>query len=278
MIYVLTFLVIAGVFAQNMSDKLFAVRIVGSKSVQPFYCFCSACFFFLSVIVYGVLTGGYSFVHLPTVGMGTIFGVSSCVSIILTAYLIQTGPMGFVALINSFAPLIPTLFGFFILSEPLRESVLIGIVLLVVSLLLINLKKEGRMKPHWLMLALLAFVMGGTCSTVQTYHQNIFHAYGVLFMTVGTFISVLICAGYCWRFRKDVPKTISPLFFALSSVKGIASAMVNFLVIYLVQKMPASVLFPVVSAGGVVVSMLASRFLFKETMTGNQKVGFFCGL
>lgn len=36
MIYVLTFLVIAGVFAQNMSDKLFAVRIVGSKSVSTF--------------------------------------------------------------------------------------------------------------------------------------------------------------------------------------------------------------------------------------------------
>lgn len=54
--------------------------------------------------------------------------------------------------------------------------------------------------------------------------------------------------------------------------------MVNFLVLVLSVRMDASVMFPIISAGGIVATYLVSLLVYKEKMTPQQTVGTFIGV
>ena len=59
---------------------------------------------------------------------------------------------------------------------------------------------------------------------------------------------------------------------------GIANAVVNLLVMVLSNRMPISVMFPIISAGGIIVSFLVSLFVYKETLNKMQYIGFCMGI
>lgn len=279
MAYLLIVPVIICVFLQQLADKLLSLKTENPDSQRLRYLFCNAVASFLSVLVYGVMTGAYhEAIHWPTVGFGVFFGFSYCFAILLAAYLVQTGSFAFASLIISFGPLIPTLFGLIALSEPLKLHVLIGIVLLILSLLCINLKKTERIRPLWMLLSIIAFVLNGLCSTIQAYHQTLYHRGGVLFMTTATLISLVVTGIYFAMSRQKTSRAEVMVCIQCGTMRGVVNIVVNFLVIYLVGVLPSSVLFPSVSAGGVVFSFLASWLLFKETMTRNEKIGFVVGL
>lgn len=54
--------------------------------------------------------------------------------------------------------------------------------------------------------------------------------------------------------------------------------MVNYLVLVLSNKMPASVMFPVISAGGVLLSALVSVMIYKEKLSAWQWLGIILGI
>ena len=279
MTYLLIVPVIVCVFLQQVADKLLVLKTEQPNSLRSRYLFCNAVASVLSVLLYGVLTGAYrTAIHWPTVGFGVVFGLSYCFAILLAAYLVQTGSFAFSSLIISFGPLIPTLFGLIVLSEPLKAHVLLGVLLLIVSLLCINLKKTERLRPLWMVLSIVAFVLNGLCSTLQTYHQTLYHSGGVLFMTTGTLVSLVVTGIYFAMTRQKTSRADTIVCMQCGAMRGVINIAVNFLVIYLVGVLPSSVLFPSVSAGGVVFSFLASWLIFKETMTLNQKIGFVIGL
>lgn len=58
---------------------------------------------------------------------------------------------------------------------------------------------------------------------------------------------------------------------------GAANGLVNLFVIILSGRMPVSVMFPVISAGGIVAAALVSVFLYKEKLSLYQKIGMFLG-
>ncbi len=55
-------------------------------------------------------------------------------------------------------------------------------------------------------------------------------------------------------------------------------AVVNFLVIRLNLRLPASVRFPAISAGGVVLNRILSQLLFREKFDWKQNLGFLAGV
>lgn len=277
--YLLIIPIVVGVFLQSLADKLMSLRIKKPERHRSRYLFYNSVACFLSVVVYGLASGAYAEpFRWQTVAFGSVFGLSFCLTIILGAYLIQTGSFAIASLIVSFAPLIPTAFGFAVLSEPLKPHVVIGILLLIASLLFINLQKAGRPKPLWLVLAIVAFFSNGMCSTIQTYHQNLYGNGGVLFMASGTFVSMLITGIYFALTAQNPETNERAVCIGFGAMRGVSNIVVNFLVIYLVTRIPSSVLFPSVSAGGTVFSFLASYLIFKERMNTNQKIGFALGL
>ena len=59
---------------------------------------------------------------------------------------------------------------------------------------------------------------------------------------------------------------------------GLANGVVNFFVLVLSLRLPASVMFPVISAGGIIATALVSMFVYKEKLSSFQKIGFLLGI
>ena len=59
---------------------------------------------------------------------------------------------------------------------------------------------------------------------------------------------------------------------------GIMNGLVNLLVMVLGNMMPASVMFPLISAFGIIGSFAAGRFIFKEKLNTMQIAGLFAGI
>ena len=59
---------------------------------------------------------------------------------------------------------------------------------------------------------------------------------------------------------------------------GIMNGMVNLFVMILAGLMPVSLMFPLISSGGIIVTYVVSRFFYKESLTKAQFIGFIFGI
>ena len=78
------------------------------------------------------------------------------------------------------------------------------------------------------------------------------------------------------RERKDIVFCIKKGWLP-ASLCGVANALVNLLTMVLQGRMPVSVLFPLVSSGGLVLTFFLSRFIYKEKLSKVQIAGFLLG-
>lgn len=54
--------------------------------------------------------------------------------------------------------------------------------------------------------------------------------------------------------------------------------MVNLFVMILTGLMPVSLMYPLISAGGIIVTYIVSKFFYKESLTKAQLIGFILGI
>lgn len=59
---------------------------------------------------------------------------------------------------------------------------------------------------------------------------------------------------------------------------GVANGAVNLFVMILSASMPASVMFPLISAGGILATALVAKLLFREKLTVKQYAGMLLGI
>lgn len=193
-------------------------------------------------------------------------------------YALKLGSMAITALVNSYSLLIPMFYGIIFLRESVKVAGIIGIALLLVSLFLLGVKKEratGGVK--WLVFLVVAFVGNGMCSTVQKIQQiNMDGAYKSEFMIFSLIAAFVVFAGFAFA-RGNVKNNLPPCA-GFGSLNGVFNGAVNFLVLILTGLIPNSVLFPCISAGGIVLSLFTALFLFKEKLSAFQIVGYVLGL
>lgn len=209
------------------------------------------------------------------------FGISYGLSVVFTVLALQFGPVSLTALLLAFSLLIPTLYGFLFLGNTPTPLFLVGAVLLAVSLVLINLKKEDRkVNVKWLICIAVAFVGNGMCSTVQTKFVNDFAGAGRSeFMLLALVIVIVLMLVVSFvRERKALGDNVKNGFLQASGY-GIANGIINLFVMLLVARgeMPVSIIFPSISACSMIGAFLLSTFLYREKMSTRQVVGFFIG-
>ena len=61
-------------------------------------------------------------------------------------------------------------------------------------------------------------------------------------------------------------------------VCGSANVIVNLLVMVLQGLMPVSVLFPLISAGGIIVTYILAKVIYHEKLSRMQKIGYAIGV
>ncbi|OUS74843.1 hypothetical protein B1748_19870, partial [Paenibacillus sp. MY03] len=180
---------------------------------------------------------------------------------------------------------LPTLFGIFAYRDEVTITFVVGLSLVLLSLFLINYKERGmsdngkNVQSGWLPLALLAFVGNGACSIVQTSSQkSLAGQYMAEFMIVSMLVAVVICV-LIMGLRKEYRS------FSLRSeglygiLSGAFIATTNLLVMLLLAgSLPVSFIFTLISAGSVITTYIASRFIFREKLNTMQNIGLSVGL
>ncbi len=208
------------------------------------------------------------------------FAVAFGTATVTAVFAIKTGPLSLTTLFSSYSLLIPTFYGILILKDPISPTLYIGLAALLVSLFLINMKKNENLKfsPAWIVFVLLGFVSNGMCSTIQKMQQIKFDgAYKNEFMIIALIIVTVVLL-ICGLSRKGNKAEMIKPCLKYGAVKGLGNGFLNYLVMVTSALLPNSVLFPSISAGGTIVTFLCSVFVYKEKLTRTQTVGYILGI
>ena len=258
---------------QDVLKKPFTVRFDG-KGVYLF----NAIISLIALMFFVVISGDFKWNvgYLPySIG----FAVSYMAANIFTLLCLTCGTMSLTALVNKYSLLIPTFYGM-LLGESVSPFLIGGIVLLAVSLFLINKPKEGgKISLKWLIFVLLAFTGNGMCVVTQKMCQQAFgdtYSNECMLVALGLSFAASLALGLSTS-RKD---TFTHLKHAVipAGACGILNGAVNLFVMILNGAFNASMMFPLISAGGIIIVYFLSKWLYKEQLTHLQTVGLLVGI
>lgn len=225
-------------------------------------------------LVFGLLRG-FSW-HMQTMLFGIGYGISLCISMHTGFKALSMGPMALTSIIASFSLLIPFLFGIILWNESLSLLKVIGIILLLLSIFLINIKKENGFSAKWLFYALTTLLANGICSVIQKMHQIKFPAlYRTEFM-FWALLCVAIILLVTYKTKGDQQTNLE--FSLLGTASGIANCLANYITLYLSATENASVLFPIISVANIMAVWIIGILFFKERLRCFQTIGLLTGV
>ena len=225
-------------------------------------------------LVYGIITG-FSF-HLPTILFGVGYGISLSISMQTGLKALGIGPMALTSTIAAFSLVIPFFFGIFFWDEQLTLFKTIGIILLLLSMLLINRKKESGFSTKWALYSLATLLTNGICSVIQKLHQIKFptlYRTEFMFWSMLCITLVLVVTAQANGEKKEVFRLSLPGLLA-----GITSCSSTYIVLYLSAAENASVLFPIVSIAQMIAVWGIGVLCFKEKLKLLQTIGLVIGI
>ncbi len=274
MIALYLIIIIACISGQNITKKMYTKKVNGSGA----YLF-SACTALFSMLFFIVTMKNFEW-ESGIIPYSIAFAVSFAVSNLFGVLAIGTGPLSLSSLMISYSLMIPTFYGIFFLKEPISIFFLIGLGLLVISLFLVNKKNDkSPITFKWIVFVFLSFAGNGLCSTFQKMQQAKFGgAYKNEFMILALAVVTVIFFTVAFiTDKKDIKRNLRNARLIAPGC-GIMNGLTNMLVMILSGLMAVSVMFPLISAGGIIVTYIVSRFFYKEELTRMQFIGFITGI
>ena len=216
----------------------------------------------------------------PAVG----FGVSYAVGTVFTVLAIRYGSLARTTLITSYSLLVPALAGLILLDEPLTVTLVVGMLLVALSLWLTNYRRGGSENPitlKWVLCVSLGFAGNGLCSTVQKLAPRYIPGEALnanVYMTVALGLSAALLMAASVLTREPDRRNILHRGAPWALLCGLCNGGVNLLVLYLNGILPASVMFPTMSVGQIILICLYATFVCRERHTKGQWAGFAVGM
>ncbi len=206
------------------------------------------------------------------------FGIANVLGSVGLVCATKTGSLSLTSLIMAYSLIIPTFYGIIFLEEPVGIMLVLGIIVLLVSLFLINMKKGDTLfSPIWLLFMTMAFIGNGGCSVIQKMEQLAFDgAYKNEFMFVAALFSMVLTF-VIWLFDGKKKKAELREAAPFAVFNGIVVGAMNLAIMFLTGLLPNAILFPSVSAGGIVVAFLIATFVYKEKINKTQLAGYIAG-
>ena len=193
---------------------------------------------------------------------------------------VANGSLSLTSLFISYSLMIPTFYGLVFLKDSISFGFIPGLTLLAVSLFLVNKgDKKARFSFKWIMFVILAFIGNGMCTVIQKMQQVASDGnYKNEFMIVALAIVAVVMFILSMLKEREEIKTYVKAGWHWALICGLLNGMVNLFVMLLSEKMALSLMFPLISAGGLIVTYAVSRFGYKEKLTKVQFAGFVLGL
>ncbi len=264
---------------QNITKRISSDRAKGSGA---FFFAAISSLFALIVFLFNSIGEGLDF-QLALLPYSIGFAVTYSMAVIFLFLAIREGSLALTSLIVSYSLIIPTIAGLILYKESADLMLWIGLGLLMLSLLFINMGKKSeehiKITPKWLLFVSLAFLGNGGCSTFANLQQrsfegqfkNEFMIIALLIVVAITLIAALISD------RKGIPAQIKSGGL-WSAIGGLSNGITNLFVLILSNAMPASLMFPMISAGGTLCMVAVSVFFYKEKLTLQQFIAVILGL
>ena len=270
-------LIILASVAQSATTKLFN-RNCSNSAIFNTIKSCTALVLFALISAFG-----FTF-HLPTVLFGFSYGTSLCISMCTGYQALCCGPMALTSMLVSFSVVVPLIWGITVGNETLKSIQYPALILLFLTIILTNADRIKAKKTTqtnyclWLLFVGITFACNGICSIIQKQHQTLYpEAYSREFML----FAMLLCSVVFLisAFRTISPKELKEIKGKRYGVlSGLANGIANFLTLVLAGTENASVLFPIISAGTILASLVCGRLLFKEKLKANHYAALAAGI
>lgn len=189
--------------------------------------------------------------------------------------------MSVTALLVLYGMVIPAVAGPIFWKEPFGVLQIVGVFIMLISNFLLNKKGDAEEKASgkWLFLAVLCFLFSGTVGIIEKVHQtSVYKDERTMMLLVAYFM--MFCFSLIGSIvTKDKNNKVA---FAPAGKYGfLAGISVGFLCqinITLAGALNTLIYYPISNGGAVILTLLVSRFLFKERFSGKQTIGFILGL
>ncbi len=262
--------IILGVLFQSVSRKncksgAFSFSFVCTLASAMFFVFTAA--FKLS---FNISLLPYAIAFAMSFGMATV-GIF---------FAIKTGSLSLTSLASSYSLIIPCIYGLIFLKETSSVFIYVGLVFLFLSFTLINVKKcDNKITALWVIYASMVFLGNGFCSTIQKMQQVAFNgAYKNEFMALSLLLISVVLLFFVLFREKNIFIASVKEDFAWMVGCGLANGAVNLFVMILSGKMATSIMFPLISAGGIIATWIVSRLFYREKLTTYQNIGLVLGI
>ena len=270
------------VAAESIAGGIYNRKNANLKGIAPLYSFLSMsavflfwtvmfcatnCSFDWNVVLYSLLFAGF---------------YTLCNVCMIRA--LKTGPIVLTSLFMQLSLIGSTVWGFFFWGSEFSVLVGIGLMLVVCSLWLClytgKSKDNTRISAKWLFYVLFAFLGNAGCVITQRTQQMYFEGqYGNFLMMIATAISVIICLVMYLKSDKSDTKLLIRKSWYIPVAAGTCNGLLNLFVILLATSpLSPSLIYPVISVGGLMVTTIFSCLVFKEKMRWWQWVGIAIGM
>ncbi len=243
-----------------------------------------SCIGVLATLIYFIVLSSGKFTFLCEILLYVIpFSICYTTAYICSIYAIRYGPLSITSLVISCSVVVPLIFGVAFLKEPISLFLAIGIALLFLSIALVSKSSEKdntKITPRWIFHITATFFSNGICMSIQKlfqirYTDTFSNVFMILSLAI-TFLFILVVAFIHERngFKESV-KSKSVVWPILC---GAGNGVANHLTLMLAVILPASILYPIQSAGGIILTAVVSLVFYKEKLSAYQKLGFVFGV
>ena len=276
MVGILIALAVAGISLQDFLKKKYNCTESGERI--SIYCF-NLMLVISAMIFFVPMTGGSFEINGELIFFAALFAVTYFCATFFSIRAIKEGSMSLTSLFMSYALIIPTLYGVVFRNEDFGAVKISGMALLLISLYFVsNVKKGEKISGKWFLYVILMFLGNGLCSTFQRVYQIRSGGDGkaeFMIIALGIIAIAMVILVAVTEKKVSLPKIKNGGIFAVFC--GLANGGVNLLTMIL-AKYPASIVYPTISAGGIILTFILAKFVFREKMSVNQYIGFCIGV
>lgn len=264
--------------AAGLCASFFNRKNAAYKNVTPLY---NLVMSFCALVCWGIMYfRGFSFE--PGVLLySLIFGLCYTGATVGQIYALRYGPLSLTNLIMQLSGIGTAIWGIFFWGSELSVTVILGLILVIVSLVFCIAPSGGgyRISLKWLVIASAASLSNVGCAVTQKTQQiNFDFRHGEQMMFFAMIIAVIVCLVICLQVKPEKPVQVLKKTAFLPAAAGGLNMVVNLMVILLAATaLSPSLIYPTTGVGGLALTSIASRFLFKEKLSTRQWVGVVIG-
>ena len=241
---------------------------------------------FSALVLFGVMSIWKFNYNADAIIYGGLYGICLCMSMYCGYKALSLGPLSLTSLIVAFSVVFPLLYGIVFCDEKLTVVRCMGFIFLALTIVAANVsggasddtRKINNLSFKWKIFVFATFVCNGLCSVLQKMHQI---KYPGLYCSEFMIFAMLVC-GVIFLLT-NLKITNLKLYKAIkgkryAALSGIANAVANYSSIVLAGYENASIMYPAISAGTILATMIFGTIIFKERLKYNQMIAMLCGI